>query len=200
MNVDIYNPDKKYNIIYADPPWKYDNQKNNDPRMGGITYPVMELQDIKNMKSQIDKLADKDCSLFLWATMPKLREALEVIEAWGFKYITCAFTWVKQNPSGKGIYSGLGHWTNGNAELCLFAKRGQPKRVNKNVKQILISPRTRHSEKPHETRERIISLLGDLPRIELFARHRIEGWDCWGNEVPKEISENLFTNSSDLLW
>ena len=200
MNVDIFTTDNKYQIIYADPPWKYDNQKNNDPRMGGITYPVMELEDIKNMKSQIDNLAAKDCSLFLWATMPKLREALEVIEAWGFKYITCAFTWVKLNPSGRGIYSGLGHWTNGNAELCLFAKRGQPKRVNKNVKQILISPRTRHSEKPHETRERIVSLLGDLPRIELFARHRIKGWDCWGNDVPKEISENLFTNSDGSLW
>jgi site-specific DNA-methyltransferase (adenine-specific) len=115
--------------------------------------------------------------------MPKLREAFDVIEAWGFKYTTCAFTWVKLNPSGEGIYSGLGHWTNGNAELCLFAKKGSPKRQAKNVKQIVMSPRSRHSAKPPEVRDRIVSLIGDLPRIELFARTKCKGWDCWGNEV-----------------
>ena len=181
MRVDIFNTSKKYQIIYADPPWKYADQKNNDPKMGGITYPVMDLEDIK--KLPINKLADKNCGLFLWVTMPMLREGLEVIEAWGFNYITCAFTWVKQNPKGYGIYSGLGHWTNGNAELCLFAKKGKPKRVAKNVKQIILSPRKRHSEKPVEARDRIVNLLGDLPRVELFARQYADGWDCWGNEV-----------------
>jgi N6-adenosine-specific RNA methylase IME4 len=181
LKVDIFNTDKKYQIIYADPPWKYNDQKNNDPKMGGITYPVMNLEDIK--KLPIDKLADKNCGLFMWVTMPMLREGLEVIKAWGFNYITCAFTWVKQNPKGYGIYSGLGHWTNGNAELCLFAKKGKPKRVAKNVKQIILSPRKRHSEKPAEARERIVNLLGDLPRVELFARQKVAGWDCWGNEV-----------------
>lgn len=181
MFVDIFNTDKKYNIIYADPPWKYNNQKNNDPKMGGITYKVMELEDIKNLP--IQQIADKDCVLLMWVTMPKLIEGLEVIKAWGFNYITCAFTWVKQNPSGNGIYSGLGHWTNGNAELCLFAKKGTPKRKARNVKQIILSPRRRHSQKPDETRDRIVNLLGDLPRIELFARQHSDGWDCWGNEV-----------------
>lgn len=180
MKVDIYKTAKKYNIIYADPPWQYDNMKNNDPKMGGITYQVMPLEEIKNMP--IGKICEKDCALLMWVTMPKLREGLQVIEAWGFKYITCAFTWVKQNPKGEGIYSGMGHWTNGNAELCLFAKKGTPHRVEKNVKQIILSPRRRHSQKPDETRERIVRLLGDLPRIELFARQQVEGWDCWGNE------------------
>lgn len=86
-------------------------------------------------------------------------------------------------PNGSGIYSGLGHWTNGNAELCLFAKKGTPHRVAKNVKQIVLAPRSRHSAKPPEVRHRIISLVGDLPRIELFAREYSEGWDCWGDEV-----------------
>ena len=181
MKVDIFNTDKKYQIIYADPPWEYKDKKNNDPKMGGITYPVMNLEDIK--KLPISKLTDKDCGLFLWVTMPMLREGLEVIKAWGFNYITCAFTWVKQNPKGYGIYSGLGHWTNGNAELCLFAKKGKPKRIAKNVKQIVLAPRGRHSEKPAEVRDRIVDLLGDLPRIELFARQYADGWDCWGNEV-----------------
>lgn len=176
----------KYQIILADPPWTYANMKNKDPKMGGISYPTMSLAEIKALP--VADLADKDCALFMWATMPLLREGLEVIEAWGFKYTTCAFTWVKQNPSGEGIYSGLGHWTNGNAELCLFAKRGAPKRVEKNVKQILIAPRGRHSAKPVETRERITRLLGDLPRIELFAREKPEGWDVWGNEVENDIT------------
>lgn len=181
MKVDIYNTNKKYNIIYADPPWSYKDKKNNDPKMGGITYPTMELEDIKRLP--IKELCNKDCSLFLWVTMPMLKEGLEVIDAWGFKYTTCAFTWVKQNPKGVGIYSGLGHWTNGNAELCLFAKKGRPIRVEKNVKQIILSPRQRHSQKPSEARDRIIRLVGDLPRIELFARQYADGWDCWGNEV-----------------
>lgn len=181
MKIDIFNTDKKYNIVYADPAWSYKDKKNNDPKMGGITYPTMELEDIKRLP--IKELCNKDCSLFLWVTMPMLKEGLEVIDAWGFKYITCAFTWVKQNPKGEGIYSGLGHWTNGNAELCLFAKKGKPHRVEKNVKQIILSPRQRHSQKPSETRDRIVRLVGDLPRIELFARQYADGWDCWGNEV-----------------
>lgn len=180
MKVDIYNTDKKYNIIYADPPWSYNDKKGNDPKMGGITYNVMELKDICALP--IDKLCSEDCILFLWVTMPMLKEGLEVIKAWGFKYKTCGFCWVKQNPKNDGIYSGLGHWTNGNAELCLLAKRGNPKRINKNVKQIILSHRGRHSEKPPEARERIVNLLGDLPRIELFARQHADGWDCWGDE------------------
>ena len=172
---------EKYSIIYADPPWQYKDPKGNNPAMGGITYPTMLLEDIK--KLPIVGLADKDCALFLWVTMPMLREGLEVIDAWGFKYTTCAFTWVKLNPSGEGIYSGLGHWTNGNAELCLFAKRGHPVRVGKNIKQIVLAARGRHSAKPSEVRKRIVLLMGDVPRIELFAREEVEGWDCWGNEV-----------------
>lgn len=181
MKIDIYKTENKYGIIYADPPWRYDNPKNNDPAMGGITYPTMSLEDICNMP--IHNIASKNCILFLWATMPKLREALEVIKAWGFNYKTCAFCWVKQNPSGNGIYSGLGHWTNGNAELCLLATKGAPKRVSKNVKQIVLAPRGRHSAKPPEVRDRIVQLIGDMSRIELFAREEPEGWDCFGNEI-----------------
>lgn len=181
MKIDIYKTENKYGIIYADPPWRYDNPKNNDPAMGGITYPTMSLEDICNMP--IHNIASKNCILFLWATMPKLREALEVIKAWGFNYKTCAFCWVKQSPSGNGIYSGLGHWTNGNAELCLLATKGAPKRVSKNVKQIVLAPRGRHSAKPPEVRDRIVQLIGDMSRIELFAREEPEGWDCFGNEI-----------------
>lgn len=89
--------------------------------MGGITYNTMSLKDICDLP--IGKITDKDCILFIWVTMPMLQEGLQVIKAWGFRYTTCAFCWVKQNPKNDGIYSGLGHWTNGNAELCLLAKK-----------------------------------------------------------------------------
>jgi N6-adenosine-specific RNA methylase IME4 len=178
---------RKYSIILCDAPWSYADKKANDPKMGGITYPVMSLEAIKSLP--VAQLADKDCALFMWVTMPMLQEGLDVIRAWGFKYRTCAFTWVKQNPKSDGIYSGLGHWTNGNAELCLFAKKGAPKRVAKDVKQIVIAHRGRHSTKPPEVKERIVKLMGDLPRIELFARDNVsttlvvDGWDYWGNAV-----------------
>lgn len=184
----------KYSIIYADPPWTYDNPKDNDPKMGGKTYATMTQAEIENMNVQ--EIAAPDCALFLWATMPKLREALSVITAWGFTYTTCAFVWVKLNPKGalvpigkhlileRGVYSGLGHWTNGNAELCLFAKVGRPKRLTRNVKQIVLAPRGRHSAKPPEVRDRIVALMGDLPRIELFARETVARWDAWGRGVP----------------
>lgn len=178
---DIEHPPHKYSLIYADPPWDYENKKNNDPKMGGITYSVMPLEELK--KLPVGELADDDCALFLWATMPKLPEAFEIIKAWGFSYRTCAFCWVKQNPKNDNIYSGLGHWTNGNAELCLFAKKGKPKRVAKDVKQIVLAHRSFHSAKPVEVRDRIVRLMGDIPRIELFAREHPEGWDAWGNEV-----------------
>jgi N6-adenosine-specific RNA methylase IME4 len=159
--------DKKYNIILADPPWLYENRKEYNPAMGGITYPVMSIEEICALP--VKNITDKDCFLFIWVTMPKLNEVFQVIEAWGFKYITCAFTWVKTNPKSGGIYSGLGHWTNGNAELCLLCKKGHP--------------RGKHSAKPPEIRDEIIRLVGDLPRIELFARDVINGWDVIGNEI-----------------
>lgn len=181
MKVDIFNTDKKYNIIYADPPWTYKDAKGHDPKMGGVTYQQMADEELQKM--DIPRIAGKDCVLFMWVTMPKLQEGLDLIKAWGFKYKTCAFCWVKQNPKNDGIYSGLGHWVNGNAELCLLATKGKPKRISKSVKQIVMAHRGRHSEKPAEVRDRIVALMGDIPRIELFARQYADGWDCWGNEV-----------------
>lgn len=177
---------KKYQIIYADPPWEYSDGRGARSRgCAKSAFPLMPLSDIKSLP--VSEITDKDCVLFLWVTMPMLIEGLEVINSWGFNYRTCAFVWVKQNPSGMGIYSGLGYWTNGNAELCLFARKGNPRRIAKNIKQIVLSPRGEHSRKPIEVRERIVQLMGDLPRIELFARRKVEGWDCWGNEVESDV-------------
>ena len=175
---------KKYNIIYADPPWRYD-QKN----LSGAAEKHYETLDINDICSlNIEELADKDSVLFIWATFPQLKEAFKVIKAWGFKYKTVAFVWIKQNKSGKGWFFGLGFWTRGNAEICLLATKGKPKRLSKRIHQLIISPVMEHSRKPAEVREKIVELVGELPRLELFAREKTDGWDVWGNEVKNDVN------------
>lgn len=181
MKVDIYNTDKKYNIIYADPPWTYRDKALSGQRGACCKYDVMTIEEIK--KIPVPLLADKDCVLFMWITMPKLNECMEVIDAWGFTYKTNAFTWIKENKKSNSLFWGMGRWTRANAELCLIATKGKPKRVSAGVHSVIVSKIEEHSKKPNETRDRIIKLVGDLPRIELFARQEAEGWDCWGNEV-----------------
>ena len=129
------------------------------------------------------ELAAKDCALFLWITFPCLCEALEVLTAWGFSYKTVAFVWVKQNRRNDDLFTGMGYWTRANAEICILATKGHPKRVDAGVRQVILSHIEEHSKKPDEARERIVRLMGDLPRVELFARQSPEGWDVWGNEV-----------------
>ena len=175
------NEDKKYSIIYADPPWRYRDATPN--RKVENHYPTMALQDIKN----IPVPSEKNSVLFLWATTGKLPECLEVMKAWGFKYITVAFCWSKNTVNGKKV-SNLGRWTMGNVEVCLLGRKGKPQRISKNIKQLVEAERTTHSKKPQEVRERIVALMGDVPRIELFAREKTEGWDVWGNEVENDIS------------
>ena len=134
-------------------------------------------------------LAAKDSALFLWATFPQLPEALRLIQAWGFTYKSVAFVWLKQNRKSPGWFYGLGFWTRGNAEVCLLATRGHPKRQAANIHQFIISPVREHSRKPEEAREKIVALMGDLPRVELFARQSPPGWDVWGNEVEPTIPD-----------
>lgn len=110
------------------------------------------------------------------------------MKAWGFSYKTVAFVWIKQNRKSDGLFWGMGHWTRSNAELCMLATKGFPKRVSASVHQVIISHIENHSKKPEEARRRIVKLIGDLPRIELFARQRVPGWDVWGNEVDSDIA------------
>lgn len=132
-------------------------------------------------------IAAENSVLFLWTTFPNLQESFRVIEAWGYKYSTAAFVWVKRNKKTVSWFMGLGYWTRANAEICLLATKGKPKRISKSVRQIIDAPIEYHSKKPDETRERIVELMGDLPRIELFARQKTDGWDVWGNEVESDI-------------
>lgn len=135
----------------------------------------------------VSDLADTDCALFLWATFPQLPEALHLIRAWGFSYKTVAFVWLKTNRKARTWFYGLGFWTRSNAEICLLATKGHPKRQAANIHQLIVCPVERHSKKPDEARDRIVALMGDLPRIELFARQETPGWEVWGNEVNSDI-------------
>lgn len=177
---------KRYSIIYADPPWRY--QQKGLQGAAEKHYPTMTLEELKHLP--IPEISDKDCALFLWATFPQLREALELIAAWGFKYKTVAFVWLKKNKVADSWFYGLGFWTRGNAEICLLATKGRPKRKSAGVHQFIISPVEQHSKKPDVARDKIVQLMGDVPRIELFARQSSEGWDVWGNEVDSSIDLN----------
>lgn len=181
MVVDIYNTDKKYNIIYADPPWSYKDKALSGNRGACCKYDVMNIEDISNLP--INKISDENCILFMWVTMPKLNECFRVIKKWGFEYKTCAFTWIKKNKKSDSLFWGMGSWTRANAELCLISTKGKPKRQSAKIHSVIISKIREHSRKPDEVRDKIIELCGDLPKIELFARQQVEGWDCWGNEV-----------------
>ena len=135
----------------------------------------------------VAEIADENCALFIWATMPKLKDAFAVIEAWGFKFKTAAFVWIKLNPNSDRLFWGMGAWTRSNAELCLLATKGQPQRKSASVHQVIISHLEEHSKKPEEARRRIEALMGDVPKIELFARRTSPGWDVWGNEVSCDV-------------
>lgn len=181
MKIDIFNTDKKYDIIYADPPWQYRNM-GNIQATANSHYDTMTQKEINNLP--VSKLAKDNSILFLWATFPKIQEALDTIKAWGFEYKTACFVWIKKNKNGSNFF-GVGWYTKSNAEVCLIATKGKaPKQSNK-VSQIVETIREEHSKKPQQVRDKIVEFCGDLPRIELFASQSVAGWDCWGNEAPE---------------
>lgn len=173
----------KFQTIYADPPWEFRVYSGaGKDRSADRHYKTGGLDSIKALP--VENLAAENCALFMWCVMPELQGALDVIKAWGFEFKTVAFTWVKQNKSGEGLFWGMGYWTRANAEICLLATRGKPERLDKGVHQVLLSPIQEHSRKPDEIRERIQRLIAG-PRLELYARRECEGWVTWGNEIPR---------------
>jgi N6-adenosine-specific RNA methylase IME4 len=179
-------PNKEYDVIYADPPWRYNDVLKLQNEGAANHYNTMNIQDICNLP--INKISKKDSILFMWVTMPMLEDGMKVIKAWGFKYKTCGFCWIKTNPKSGTVFKGIGRWVMGNAELCLIATKGKPQRVTKDIPQVILSPRAKHSQKPHEARKRIEKLMGNVKRIELFAREKYFGWDCWGDEAPEKVT------------
>jgi len=191
-------PNKKFDIIYADPPWDYngklqfdkssksaeqiDLSKNIFISSAVFKYPTLKTSEL--MKIPIHEIAKNDCLLFMWTTNPHLSQAVELGEAWGFEYKTVAFVWDKMNHNP-------GQYTLSNCELCLVFKRGRiPKpRGARDIQQLVQSPRREHSEKPIEVMQAIEKMFPTQERIELFARRKTKGWSAWGLDILKEGNE-----------
>ena len=181
MFIDIFNTKNKYAVIYADPPWSYPESGGGHRGTAGMPYNSMTTDDICNLP--IPSIAADRSILFIWATFPKLKDCLKVIEAWGFSYYGLGFDWTKTGKSGKPCY-GMGYYTRQNNEVCLIGvKRDRIKPKDRSISCVVQSLRREHSRKPDEVREDIEKICGDLPKIELFARQENPGWDCWGNQT-----------------
>lgn len=192
-------PDKHFKAIYADPPWRFEvwsgetavkrRESSGTNVAASVHYQTMSIEDICSLP--VERVAADDCALFLWVTWPTLLDAIKLIEAWGFKYKTCAFDWMKAHAGQIDLFRddidalmGMGYWTRANSEPCLLATRGKPKRLNADVRQGVIEPRREHSRKPDCIPKRIERLV-DGPYLELFARTQRPGWTAWGNETDK---------------
>jgi len=182
---------KKYQIIYADPPWKY--RSTTSPNQIGKyktqkarnNYQTMTFDEIYSLP--IKEITDDNCALFLWTTFPLLIGCIKTFEKWGFIYKTVAFNWTKLNKNNNRPYFGTGYYTKANSEVCLLGIKGKMKPISNFISSIILQPREEHSKKPTIARDNIVELFGDLPRIELFARQKTKGWDVWGNEVKNDI-------------
>lgn len=193
-------PKAHYGAILADPPWHFQawvetghsgsrlpNGGKNYGSSRAPTYQTMKKDDICSLP--IAELAAPDCVLFLWTCWPILKQAFDVMDAWGFTYKTCAFSWLKADPYRlfileEDVRMGLGYWTRANTEPCLLATRGKPKRTGVDVRQGIVEKLRQHSRKPDCVHERIERLVAG-PYLELFARQQRPGWTTWGNETTK---------------
>lgn len=177
---------KKYKIIYADPAWVYKDKANAGKRGAEHKYTCTPTEEMGKL---LDNLPiDKDAVCLMWVTYPQLEEGLKLMKLWKFEFKTVAFTWVKQNKKSDSFFMGMGRYTRGNPEIVLLGTRGKSvPRVNARIRNLQIHKIGNHSQKPNEIREEIVNLFGDLPRIELFSREKVNGWDCWGNEVESDV-------------
>ncbi len=186
---------KKYKIIYADPPWHFGDRLRSSKKLDNGKMHFRELNLHYNTQSTADicklnvnKIADTNAVLFIWTTDAHLPDALEVIKSWGFKYKTIGFIWNKKEKSGKQVCF-MGKWTLKGSEICLLATKGKAHSliINHKIRQLVEAERTKHSKKPEKVKENIEKMFGDISKIELFARNKRLGWDVWGNEIDSDI-------------
>jgi N6-adenosine-specific RNA methylase IME4 len=188
MKIDIYNTTQKYKTLYIDPPWP-ERGGGKIKRGADRHYRLMSLEEIAALP--VRELADPEgCHLYLWVTNNYLKVGLDLINRWGFEYVT-TITWLKDRI-------GLGQYYRGVTEHCLFAvtKKRLPYKYElqltgerKRCQGVtgFYEPKTIHSRKPVVMRE-MIERVSYGPRLELFAREAFPGWDCWGNEAPEKIT------------
>lgn len=189
----------KYTLIYADPPWAYRDKAADGDRGAGFKYPVMGVQNICRLP--VWDLAADNCLLAMWWVPTQPIEALQVVEAWGFRLMTMkGFTWNKcGSRQHDKLLLGMGHMTRANSEDCLFAVKGKlPERMDAGIVQSFTAPRLAHSQKPDCVREKLVQLLGDVPRIELFARQSSHGFDVWGNQCSSP-AVNLLPGMAEFI-
>lgn len=176
----------QYQVIYADPPWSYqDKRTTGKNKAGGAEnhYNTMSIEDIKQLP--VKDISADTCLLFMWATFPLMPIWNEVMISWGFEYKTLGFNWIKTYPKSGKICLGVGSYTRSNSEVCLIGIKGKGSSLIKDhtISNQVIAPRERHSAKPQVFRDLIVQMVGDVPKIELFARQTSPGWDVWGNEI-----------------
>lgn len=185
-----YNKENiKYQVIYADPPWRYGNKNTGGSMKSGSSskYPTLSLEELINL----DVPSDKNSVLFLWVPVPLLPEGLKLMEALGYKYKT-TITWEKTGRLG------MGFWWRGQCEYLLFGVKGKIKAFRIQEKNILSLPVLKHSEKPDEFRQLIERATKNMPyKLELFARKKVEGWISWGNEIESDININFKINGNE---
>lgn len=178
----------KYQLIYADPAWEFKSKKTGGSMKSGALnhYSTMTIDQIKGL--DVSSICSSDCFLAMWYVSSQPQEALDVCAAWGFKVKHMnGFIWNKLTVNYNPFF-GMGYYTRAGAESCLFAVKGKPKVVNHSVRQVRSAPVGRHSEKPGQFRDDLIKILGDVPRAELFAREKIEGWHSFGNEIKSDFT------------
>lgn len=176
-------PNKKYNIIYADPPWSFSNKNTGGSMSSGASskYNTMTINELK--KLDVSSITEKNCVLFMWWVGSQPEVAIELAKSWGFTIKTMTgFNWIKTTKLGK-LFFGMGFWTRAGSECCLIATKGKIRPINRGIRSVTKAMNEEHSKKPDLFANNIIELCGDLPRIELFARDTKPGWDSWGNEV-----------------
>lgn len=168
-----------FKIVLADPPWAYSNKGTR--AAAARHYATLNIEDLMNLP--VEKIAAANSILFLWATGPMIREAITLGIAWGFEYKTVGFTWAKRNRKANTAFFGMGNYTRANCEFCLIFIRGSVKVRDRGVPAFHWGPVLRHSEKPPAIREKIVRLMGDVARVELFSRHKVAGWHRFGNQL-----------------
>ncbi len=180
----------KYQIIYADPPWqmRYAKGLASGFHVYDVPYPTMTDDEIVALP--IRNIVDDNALLFLWVIDSRIPLIEKIMNTWGFKYVTVGFVWHKPRLDGTGSNANMTQYTRKSCEFCFIGKRGKgivKQRIMNQFHQFIPLSKTVHSQKPQVIQSLIVKMCGDVPRIELFARKKVEGWDCWGNEVDSDI-------------
>jgi N6-adenosine-specific RNA methylase IME4 len=197
---------QRFGVVLADPPWAFatwnGKPSGRDPSWRPMKnaaarhYETMSLAEI--MALPVRDVLARDAAVLIWVPSSHLPQALQVLEAWGAVYKSLGLVWVKQNRSGAGLHLGMGYWFRQGCEVAVFGTVGKPKRFDRGVRQVILSPRREHSRKPDETFDRIERLLGDVPRLELFGRQSRPGWTVLGDQVDRFDQEPIYQSLHDL--